>query len=443
MNRKKIRKISIMAKLAAFGVTLAVMTVIGLMWFLRPEVSETEKRKLTPFPRLTLSSFLDGSFFSDVELWYADTYPTRELLVKGNASVKALYGKKSEQLVGDVDKQADDIPVNDSQPVEATLPPAAQTETTTSAPEPETAKDGTVDTAEKINDIYVNGGSGYALYFFLQENSDWYAAVINEAQKKFDGKAEVYSVIAPINSGIMLSDELQKELNASNQREAIEYIYGKMNDKVHKVRMFDTLRNHCDEYIYFRTDHHWSALGAYYGYTCFAKEKGFTPHRLDDYEKVSYDGFLGTFYSSTQSAKMEAEPDTIIAYKPVSTNRMTLKAHNGEVMNWNIIDDVSNYGASVKFSCFVCGDMPISWAENPQITDGSACVVIKDSYGNAFVPFLVDHYQTVYWIDYRYYDESFEQFVEEKGIDDIIFLQNIYNTAYKTAIGNIQNLIES
>ena len=60
----------------------------------------------------------------------------------------------------------------------------------------------------------------------------------------------------------------------------------------------------------------------------------------------------------------------------------------------------------------------------PTLQDGSSCLVIKESYGNAFVPFLVDHYQTVHVVDYRYFGENIPWFVEENQVQDVIFLNN-------------------
>jgi len=97
---------------------------------------------------------------------------------------------------------------------------------------------------------------------------------------------------------------------------------------------------------------------------------------------------------------------------------------------WNIINDVSDYAPGVKYSCFIGGDNPFSWINNPDITDGSSCVVIKESYGNAFVPFLVDHYQMVYVVDYRYYEDNLIDFVKENCDKKFSPLNRIYNITW-------------
>ena len=128
---------------------------------------------------------------------------------------------------------------------------------------------------------------------------------------------------------------------------------------------------------------------------------------------------------------MKNNPDTIEAYVPSSTNNMMFVEKSGEQRQWKIINDVSQYAAGVKYSCFIGGDNPYSRIDNPVLTDGSSCVVIKESYGNAFVPFLVDHYQTVHVIDYRYYKGNLVDFVKENGVQDVIFVNNadVLNTS--------------
>ena len=126
-RRRWVRRVRDIKFTAFFGF-LIVMGLIGLMWFARPSTSKVEKRDLAKFPTLTWSSFWDGTFFSDVDTWYSDTFPLREMLISMNTKFKNLYGFRSVQLVGDTGGQAaDDIPTGD-----VTIPDANET------PEPDT-----------------------------------------------------------------------------------------------------------------------------------------------------------------------------------------------------------------------------------------------------------------------------------------------------------------
>ena len=71
------------------------------------------------------------------------------------------------------------------------------------------------------------------------------------------------------------------------------------------------------------------------------------------------------------------------------------------------------------------GDNPFTVIENPEVSNGESCIVVKESFGNAFVPFLVDHYQTVYVVDYRYYSGSITQLARDKGVKDVLFVNNL------------------
>ena len=110
---------------------------------------------------------------------------------------------------------------------------------------------------------------------------------------------------------------------------------------------------------------------------------------------------------------------------------------NGKEVKWNIVSDVSGWGTSTKYSAFIGGDNPLVKITNPELKDGSACVVIKESYGNAFVPFMVDHYNYVYVIDYRYYKGKLKDFVTENKVKDVIFINNIMATGTSLRINDL------
>lgn len=432
IDRGRIRTV----KLAVFFGMLAVLCVIGIL-LPRPAESEIEKRRLTEFPAFSWASFWDGSWFSGIDKWYADTYPLRETLIAGNKAVQGLYGIRTDVIVGG-ENGGEEIP--DIEGGQGELPTLPKDDPGQEPDEP--SHDGNVSGGgEMISGLYVSGNAGYGLYYFEQQNADWYAAILNEMEKRLEGKAQLYSMVAPLNS-LLLSDELQKELHSSDQRQAIQYIYSRMAPGIKTVEVYDTLRSHVEEYLYFRTDHHWTALGAYYAYTRYAAAAGLTPHTTDQFERVEYPGFLGTYYSTSGITSLAGDPDTVIAYKPMGTNKMKMTMPDGTVYDWFVVNDVSDYGSSVKYGAFAGGDQPYNVVENPAITDGSACLVIKDSYGNALIPFLVDHYQYLYWIDFRYYKGSMYDLVEEKGIKDVLVLQQIYNTGTVGALKKLQALAE-
>ncbi len=412
-------------KILAFGLMLAVMGFIGLMWFLRPDTSVIEKRTLTEFPSITWSSFWDGSFFKAVDTWYADTYPLREGLISGSQSLENHYGLRSDQIVGEA-LVADDIPD----------PDAAGEEVQAAEPE-EVLPDGTVtEIGEMQGQIYITNNGGYGLYYFTQSPADKFAATMNQIYANVKDKVNLYVMICPISAGVMLDQAVLDDMGCSSEKDAIDYIYGKMDPGIHTVSAFDNLKKHNAEYIYFHTDHHWTALGAYYAYQAFCQEKGIEAHNIADYETMEFPGFLGTFCSSSNnSPALQSNPDTVVAYIPKGTNAMTMHYTNGSVVDWFIVNDVSGYAKSELYATFVGGDRPFSYAHNPAITDGSAVMVIKDSYGNTFIPWLVDHYEYIYWVDARYTSNTISQMVRDYNVQDVIYEVQIYNSSTDNMLG--------
>lgn len=419
---------------AAFYGVLVVGMVVGLAFFARPTASALENRNLTQFPELTWESFWSGSFFSDLSLWYADTYPPREFIMGLDKQFKSLYGIQSEvTMVGGV-QEAEEVP--EAEPEEVGTIDVEQF----SAPEEDALAQ---EVQNSIMDgLYVHNGAAYSKYYFTESVAKKYASIINTLAEKLDGKAEVFSVLVPDQSSVLLSDGELQAMGGSSQSDAIRYYDSLMSAQVKKVNAFDTLREHNDEYLYFRTDHHWTELGAYYTYVKFCEEAGIEPVPLDDKELMQFDGFLGSFYQKLSDPAMAANPDEVDAHVPSGTNAMRYLDRDGNwVENAKVITDVSSWNKGSKYQCFIAGDQPLVEIENPQVGDDSSVLLVKESFGNAFAPLLVDNFHRVYVIDYRYYKGSIVDFVEQNGIQDVIVMNNITHASTNGVTDKLASLM--
>ena len=302
--------------------------------------------------------------------------------------------------------------------------------------------------------VFISEGWGFSAYYFGETNSTRYCEAVSSVARAVDGKATVYCLIAPLSTGVMLTDEALDDLGFSDENAATAWMYAHMDPLVKTVPVYGALKQHNDENIYFHTDHHWSALGSWYAYREFCAQKGIRPHAPEDFETYVYTDFLGSFdYYSDGNAELENNPDTLVAYIPKGTNQMTMYIPEGSgygEYQWPIVKDMSEGSRSSYYMGFVSGDRPWSYAHNETITDGSAVLVVKDSYGNAFVPWLIDHYEHIYWIDYRSYadwcswagipDSSISNFVERNDIQDVILLNQIGSTGSGTNLKDIEKI---
>lgn len=457
-QKKKVYKQARIFGLFLFIAVMAFCFILGLMIPVRPKESELEKRELAKFPEFSVSGVLDGSYFSDISTWYSDTYPLRDVWMSGSNALKKLYGIKTRQIVSG-NATADEIPVVTKEEKEQTSEASAEvtadaleTREEASDPSGESSADQSAAppaqivlptddpsyslpaiTGQTLNGVYVEGDTGYGMYFFNQQAATTYIELVNRTADTFAGKANVYTLLVPNSEVYYLTDEqrVQLEPDWRNEKAAIDYYAASFRSNVTNINAYDALAAHSGEYIYFRTDHHWTGLGAYYAYTAWAQTKGVDAHSLEEYERVEYPGFVGSYYTETQSAAMEANPDTVIAYKPLTHNRMTFTDNAGTTLDWPIINDVSAYRSSQKYSCFAAGDNPFSYIDNPNVVNGQACIVIKESYADAFIPYLTDHYQFIYWFDYRQYNGSITDYIrtitQTEGINtvDILFVNGL------------------
>ena len=455
-NRKKKKNYKYMKyKIYVFSAVLMLMAIIALIIPLRPKESKVEKRTLTKFPAFSVQSFLNGEFLNGVSTWYADTFPFREALLTGNTRYRGLYGLQDNQIHGSI-QTADEVPAKRISLMDIVLPNIQQEmdslqESIKERIETQRAADAAnggakrrqiTNVPEQVGSVYVADDTAFSLYGFTQEAANQYIDAVSALANKVSSDVTVYDIVVPISTGIYLDEKLQEELGCSDEQAAIQYIYDNMDKKVVTIDAFTALKNHSDEYLYFRTDHHWTALGAYYAYSQLMKEKGITPTSLGEYETMVFDDFIGTLYAaSNQTPSLAENPDVVTAYIPLATNKMTYTDVDGNVVDYDIIYDVSDWNSDSKYNCFIAGDQPFEEIHNPNMNDGSSCVVIKESFGNAFVPFLVDHYENVYVVDYRYYPEGLTTLIQERNIKDVIFINNISAATTSSLVSNIMEIV--
>ncbi len=446
-------------KIASFFILLYFGTFVAFMLPLRPTYSETEKRELSKFPEFSFNALKSGDYFDDISSWFSDTFPFRDSLTAINSSIKELHGFNTVVIHGEIDSgdEIPDAPMDfdtdmgtDNSVVipENNIPPVTEEVTIAPPSNEELNSGGNKDDpapnipTQSLGAVIVAGDSAYEYYSFSSSLAARYINCINTIDSKAKPKNNVYSIVVPTSIDVTLNDSIRAEVNSSNQQKALDYINGSTKNAIAVNSVFNTLRLHRNEYIYFRTDHHWTALGAYYAYSDFCKASGKTPVALSKHETVTYKNFTGTFFTNAgQSSTLKENADSVITYQPYNKTECLITKTDGTQYKWDIVADVTDYGSTLKYLAFIGGDNPLTTITNKDNKSGKTCIVIKDSYGNAFVPFLVPHYSTIYVIDPRHYQSSLASFAQGKTIDDVIFISNMSTTRNEVFIKSLENLV--
>jgi len=242
----------------------------------------------------------------------------------------------------------------------------------------------------------------------------------------------VGNVSVPVYFGLIPSaadiwaDRLPAGAPTADEQAIIQQMYA-LTDAL-TVDFRALLAAHAGEDLYYRTDHHWTSLGAYYGYVALMQVMGLESVSLEQYTKttVSKD-FYGTIFS-TAGVRWVA-PDAMDIYVPEQgvdvTNYFSAQPEKGEMYV------ESKLTQKDKYTFFLGGNQPLCVLKS-QNTDAPKVLVIRDSYTDSLAPFLTENFSEVHLYDLRYNRNSVQQYVEENGIDSVVVMYSISNFATDT-----------
>lgn len=426
---------------------LGVAALVGFWSLVDVDATESvrENRRLAGKPQFSLAALLDGSYVAQLEEYYSDTFPGREALLDANGVLNKLYifsGKEeNNMLVIDHTNNMGDAG-QAMEPVEPVISqiPEEQMQPEETVPQEPVAEEPNYDDMEVTNlgAIVIIGDRAMEIPTATDSIIENYAAAVNNIHDAIGEDTRVISLVTP-NSGQFYSPT-DMHSGSHNQKNMIELCYYNMARDILTVDAYSKLEAHKNEYLYFRTDHHWTQLGAYYAYTAFCETVGMEPVALDEFETGSYDRFLGTMYTNTsqypQSAVLKENPDQLHYYLPIAktTAAFYADADIGSSTNttyWTYVVNAelpeTEYN---KYMCFMSGDHPAALITTD--VEGPVALVLKDSYGNAFLPFLTSHYSKIYVIDPREFNQDgkpsldLAAYVQERDVDDVILVNYAY-----------------
>ena len=415
-------------------------------------VSESENRALAQQPRFSFGALVSGEFAEGFDSYFSDQFPMREDLMSASLFINRFYyvnfGENRITIDVDVDHGGEgqsifDDPDNaDLWTVTTTAPPP--TTVTTTSP-PDTSETSEITTAEPVTEPEVttpprtawqevghpDGLPNYqgdgetqkdtgaililgdrAMEHFYGTNSalETYASRVSRV-KELLPDVEVYAMFCP--TAMEFCAPAQFQAGIRSQLRAMNYAYAHLAEGVVPVNVWSQLYARRDEYLYFRTDHHWTQRGAYCAYLAFAREAGFKPYALEEYRTGAIGGFVGTMYGYTktypQSEALLNNPDTVEYFVPVTTCTVTRYTNadmtGGQAISL-IYENADRFKQGAKYSAFLGGDSPLLHIVSDTVKNGRTLLVTKESYGNALIPFLTDHFEEIYVVDPRSFNAS-------------------------------------
>jgi hypothetical protein len=284
---------------------------------------------------------------------------------------------------------------------------------------------------QNINSVVVFRQRAIQIFGGSEQMVAPYAALLKKYREELPPSKKIYCMAIPVGSDFYLP----KKVNRGVMREKanIDYLYSMVGGAVQTVNAYEQIGRHRDEYIQFNTDHHWTGLGAYYAYLAFAQSAQFEPLPLASLIKKEIPNFLGTLYYRTLSAELKSNPDRVEYYMiPNKTEVLYYPKGMDKGLPTRLYAEYAKGGNA--YGVFLGGDYPLMRVMTG-IKNGRKIVVVKDSYGNAFVPYLAAHFEEVLIVDYRYFNGSIPTLMDTFGVNEILFAHNTYvlNNSYTVA----------
>lgn len=432
-----------------FCALLFSLSLGNLLNFNEASISELENRSLKAKPTFSVQRLFSGEYFKEVENYYSDHFAFHDRLLGVSQDIKQLAGFSRDGVsiqkhtgINIAENEEETTPVtatvdgNHTSSEVALQGPQSETpdkETNSiKAPDPVTSEDPVTKEKEPptnegktsrlgtvIGGMLIANDRAMEIFSFDPGGSRTYARVINDLGQKLNNQIKIYSLLVPTQIEFLDLEKYKKV--SDSQKSALAYTNENFSDKIIPVNAYEELAANKDKYLYFRTDHHWTALGAYYAYSAFCKAREEAPVPLERYEQGQVEGFLGSTYSATLNKNLKNHPDVITYYKPFVEHEYTV-FYQGQ-LKMSVID-LKQASQKNKYRIFMSGDRPLGQITT-SVANGNKLLVIKDSYGNAFIPFLIPHFQEIYIIDPRQFKSNVINFIQEKGIQEVLVLDYI------------------
>lgn len=330
------------------------------------EMSEEENRMLAGMPKLTWSSLVSGDFMSKYETYLADQFAGRNFWRSIKVGLSSFGGSKKEEdiLIGREDYLLEEIALPDQEVLMENL--------------------------ESIRK-------------FVKKNHD----------------VRIYMMLVP-NAANVMTDRLPAFATVADQSRMLAQVKREMGEDLEWLDASEALKEHTDEKIYYKTDHHWTSLGAFYTLRGAAEQMNIKADVSSSF--VSYP--ISTTFNGMLAAKSGCKLDVkeeIYIYVPRDTDNDVVVNYIDEQRKTASLYDSSKLKTRDQYAVFL--------GENTSVIDiktvsesSRRLLLIKDSYANCFVPFLTPYFREIVLVDPRYYSGTIEDIMDTYRISDVLFL---------------------
>ena len=346
---------------------IAIVFVITIVNVIKKDsdMSERENRMLAKSPAISFDEITSGRFMENYETYKSDQFIARDFWIAFKTQLDSLCGKNYS------------------------------------------------------NGVY-KGKKGYLIEDAVKPDEENLKKNIDAINKLADNQtAKVYTMIVP-NAVAVLSDLLPPFAPVRSQEQDLENFRLSLSENVTDIDVTETLKNHKNEQLYYHTDHHWTSRGAYYSFLTAAEFLGIENNGMNYATYKVCSDFVGTMASTSGYT---GKKDTIEVFIPTDSSVQYIVNYVEEQKKTASLYQSEKLESYDKYAFFFGGNSPIIRISTTAST-GKNLLVLKDSYANCFLPFLIPYYDEIVVIDPRYYYDDIYSEITSQKITEILFLYN-------------------
>lgn len=348
-----------------FLIIIFIFPILHVL-FKDKDFSFIENRYLSNFPEFSVKSFTSGRFNDELSSYLEDHFPFRDKFITLKSSFEILIGRRD------------------------------------------------------INDVYISKND-YLMEMFKEVDLN----IINNNLNLINSLSKNYKVslmVIPTSTEI-LKDYLPPYSVNIDQFRLLKYFEDALNNDVNFINPIETLNLHKNEYIYYKTDHHYTTLGAYYSYLKFCEENNITPLKEDDFliKRVS-NTFIGSLFSKVNL--IHTSPDEVYLFLNKQKNDLIvdyITKKSNSLYEFSYLNNPRDH-----YNIFLDNNHPLIKITTSIHNNKKLCI-IKDSYANSFIPFLVNHFEEIHVLDLRFYNKNIINYLNENNLEEILIYYNIKN----------------
>lgn len=350
-----------MKKLAII-ISLIVFS-FSILFFIVPKesFSELENRSLEILPKLKFEDVINGKYMAKIETYISDHFPLKKAFLYIKTSLFKIIGFKD------------------------------------------------------INDVYF-GSDDFLIENYPQiDYKDELIKTLNDFKNNID--VNIHLMIVPTKI-MLLEDKLPKNSSYVDQESEIAYIY--KNIEIPSIDVLKVLESVKDKNeLFYRTDHHWTSIGAYYGYKSYMESLNKSYLDLKDLkQKELTNSFLGSTYSKVTNYNQKNDKIFIFEFdNDLNVNYVLEKKEEKTLYNLDYLNKKD------KYSLFLDNNHGLIEITNNKVENDNV-LIIKDSFANSMIPLLVNHYHKISVIDPRYYKKSISKYIQENDIEEVLIIYN-------------------